>query len=131
MTQAYCSHSTSSLILVFILSCLITENASAVEASSAGLICNTSEVRSGISKQHVDLSDQNSRAVLMQTSNIAGLLAATKSMKQNENIAKQQVDLSNPENRAARMQSLDTAESTSRPLPNLSSTVTRSPNRQD
>jgi hypothetical protein len=131
MNKAYFSHSTISLVLVFILSFLITENASSVEAASAGLICNTSEVRSGISKQHIDSSDKNSRAVLMKTSRVAGLLPATKSMKQYENIAKQQVDLSNPENRASRIQSLDTAESNSHPLPNLSSTVTRSPNRQD
>jgi hypothetical protein len=131
VTQACFSYSQNISSAIFLVLCVLSENTSALDVSSDGLLCSTGEFRSEISKQQVNLSDENTRAALMQTPIIAGALAEAKSLRKYENITKQQVDLSDPQNTASKMQALNTAEFASHPLPNLATTVIRSPNRQN
>jgi hypothetical protein len=128
MTQTQFSHSTSISFVLFLALFTLSENASALDAANDAL-CSTSEIRGEISKQHVNLLDENTRSGLMQTPNVAGALPAVKSLRTNENIARQQIDVSGLQNRAAMSRSLNTGGAASR-LPNIASAVVRSPNLQ-
>ena len=130
MTQARLLHSRNISLAIFLVLCALSENTSALDASNDGLLCSTAGSRSELSKQHVNLLDENTRAVLMQTPNVAGALPAVKALRTNENIARQPVNLSDPQNQATMSQSLNTVGGASR-LPNLASTVVRSPNLQN